>query len=64
MTDTWTKKSPSGKNVVFEINGDRDAGFVYSAKMDGRDIVQTSGSLEEPTREQVEACFAECVSDK
>jgi hypothetical protein len=38
MIDSWTKKSPSGKTVTFKIEGDRKSGFVYSAKMDGRDI--------------------------
>ena len=37
MIDSWTKKS-KGKTVTFKIEGDRKSGFVYSAKIDGRDI--------------------------
>ena len=50
MVDVWTKESPSGKTVTFKIEGDRKAGFVYSAKMDGRDIKEIAGFLEELTR--------------
>jgi hypothetical protein len=64
MVDVWTKKSPSGKTVRFKIEGDRKTGFVYSAKMDGRDIAELSSSLEQRTREQVEALFAEYVAGK
>jgi len=58
MIDSWTKKSASGKTVNFKIEGDRRSGFVYSAKMDGRDIKEITGSLKEPTREDVETMFA------
>jgi len=58
MIDSWTKKSVSGKTVTFKIEGDRKSGFVYSAEMDGRDIKEITGSLKEPTREDVETMFA------
>jgi len=48
--------------VTFKIAGDSESGFVYSAKMGGRDISEITGSLEELTREQVEAAFADYVA--
>ena len=64
MIDIWTKQSPKGKTVRFKIEGDKKTGFVYSAETQGGDIVQVDGSLEELTREQVEARFAEFVAVK
>ena len=64
MIDSWTKQSPSGKTVTFKIEGDRKSGFVYSAKMDGRDIKEITGFLEELTREGVEVMFANYVAGK
>jgi len=64
MIDSWTKKSASGKTVTFKIEGDRKAGFLYSAKMDGRDIKEISGSLKELTREDVETMFANYAAGK
>ena len=62
MIDVWTKQSPSGKTVTFKIEGDRKAGFVYSAKMDGQDISEITGSLEVLTRQEVETMFADYVA--
>jgi len=64
MIDIWTKISPSGKTVTFKIEGDRKSGFMYSAKMDGRDIREIKGFLEELTREGVEVMFANYVAGK
>ena len=64
MIDSWTKKSASGKTVTFKIEGDRKSGFVYSAKMDGRDIKEITGSLKELTREDVETMFANYAAGK
>jgi hypothetical protein len=64
MIDSWTKISPSGKTVTFKIEGDRKSGFMYSAKMDGRDIREIKGFLEELTREGVEVMFANYVAGK
>ena len=57
MIDSWMKESPSGKTVTFKIEGDRKSGFAYSAKMDGRDIKEITGSLKMLTREDVETMF-------
>jgi hypothetical protein len=46
MVDVWAKESPGGKTVTFKVEGDRKAGFVYSVKMDGRDIKEIEGFLE------------------
>ena len=59
-----TKKSSSGKTVTFKIEGDRKSGFVYSAKMDGRDIKEITGSLKELTREDVETMFVSYAAGK
>ncbi len=64
MIDSWTKKSASGKTVTFKIEGDRKAGFLYSAKMDGRDIKEITGSLKELTREDVETMFVNYAAGK
>ena len=64
MINSWTKKSASGKTVTFKIEGDRKSGFVYSAKMDGRDIKEITGSLKELTREDVETMFANYAAGK
>jgi hypothetical protein len=64
MIDSWTKQSPSGKTVTFKIEGDRKSGFVYSAKMDRRDIQEIKGFLEELPREGVEVLFANYVAGK
>jgi hypothetical protein len=64
MIDSWTKKSPSGKIVTVKIEGDKKSGFVYSAKMDGRDIQEIKGFLEELPREAVEVLFARYVAEK
>ena len=64
MIDSWMKKSASGKTVTFKIEGDRKSGFVYSAKMDGRDIKEITGSLKELTREDVETMFANYAGGK
>ena len=64
MIDSWTKKSASGKSVTFKIEGDRKSGFVYSAKMDGQDIKEITGSLKELTREDVETMFANYAAGK
>jgi hypothetical protein len=62
MIDSWTKKSANGKTVIFKIEGDRKSGFVYSAKMDERDIMEIKGFLEELPREGVEVLFANYVA--
>jgi hypothetical protein len=64
MIDSWTKKSPSGKTVTFKIEGDRKSGFAYSAKMDGRDVQEIKGFLEELPREAVEVLFVRYVAEK
>ena len=64
MIDSWTKKSSNGKTVTFTIEGDRKSGFVYSAKMDGRDIKEITGSLKELTCEEVETMFANYAAGK
>ncbi len=64
MIDSWTKKSANGKTVTFKIEGDRKAGFVYSAGMDGRDIREITGSLKVLTRENVETMFVNYVAGK
>ena len=64
MIDSWTKKSASGKTVTFKIEGDRKAGFLYSAKMDGRDIKEITGFRDELTREGVEVMFSNYVAGK
>ena len=51
-------------HVTFKIEGDRKSGFVYSAKMDGRDIKEITGSLKDLTREDVETMFANYVAGK
>jgi len=62
MIDSWTKKSPNGKTVIFKIEGDRKSGLVYSAGMDGRDIKEITRSLKVLTREDVEIMFASYVA--
>ena len=62
MIDVWTKQSSAGKTVNFKIAGDRKSGFVCSAKMDGRDIKEVTGSLVVPTRKEVEGLFADYVA--
>jgi hypothetical protein len=64
MVDIWISKSPGGKDVTFKIEGSKEAGFVYYAKMDGRDLSVITGSLEDLTREQVEALFDDYVAEK
>jgi hypothetical protein len=64
MVDTWTKQSPSGKAVAYRIEGSSETGFVFSAKMEGRDIVVATSDLKEPTRLQVEARFADYAAGK
>jgi len=64
MINSWTKKSASGKTVTFKIEGDRKSGFVYSAKMDERDIKEITGSLKELTREDVETMFVNYVAGR
>ena len=64
MMDVWTTKSPTGKNVTFKSEGDRESGFVYSAKMDGRESWEIKGSLEVLTREEVETMFAAYVAEE
>jgi hypothetical protein len=64
VIDVWTKQLPGNKTVTFKIEGDRKSGFVYSAKMEGRDIREITGFLEELTRERVEAMFANYVAGK
>ena len=64
MVDTWTKQSPSGKPVAYRIEGSSEAGFVFSAKMEGRDVVEISGHLKQPTRVEVEAHFADYAAGK
>ena len=62
MTDSWSKRSTSNKTVTFKIEGDKKSGFVYSAKMDGRNIMDRfTGSLEVLTRKEVENMFADYV---
>jgi hypothetical protein len=41
-----------------------ESGFVYSAKMDGRNIQEIKGFLEELPREGVEVLFANYVAEK
>src|ERR1700752_2355263 len=53
--EKWTKQSPSGKAVAYKIEGSTEPGFIFSAKMEGRDIVETSGHLKQPTRDGREA---------
>jgi hypothetical protein len=62
--DGWTKKSPNSKTVTFKIEGDRKSGFVYSAKMEGRDVQEIKGFLEELPREAVEVLFVRYVAEK
>ena len=62
MIDTWRMELPTSKNVTFKIEGDRKSGFVFSAKMDGRDIMEVTGSLRVLTRKDVEAMFADYVA--
>jgi len=62
MIDTWRMELPTSKSVTFRIAGDRKSGFVCSAKMDGRDIVEFTGSLVVPTRKEVEAMFSDYVA--
>ena len=50
--------------MTFKIEGDRKSGFVYSAKMDGRDIKEIKGFLEELPREGVEVMFANYIAGK
>jgi len=64
MINVWTKQSPAGKTVTFNIEGDRKSGFVYSVKMDGWDIKEITGSLKDLTREDVETMFANYVAGK
>jgi hypothetical protein len=64
MIDTWTKRSPSGKAVAYKIEGNSEVGFIFTAQMEGRDVVVSTGDLKEPTREQVEAHFADYVAGK
>jgi hypothetical protein len=64
MIDIWTKQSPSGKAVAYRIEGSSEAGFIFSAKMDGRDVVETSGHLKQPTRAEVEGLFADYAAGK
>jgi len=62
MIDTWRMELPTSKSVTFRIAGDRKSGFVCSAKMDGRDIVEVTGSLVVPTRKEVEAMFSDYLA--
>ena len=64
MIDSWTKKSANGKTVTFKIEGDRKYGFVYSARVDGRDIKEITGSLKMLTREDVETMFVNYAAGK
>jgi hypothetical protein len=63
MIDEWRKESPVGKIVTFKIAGDRESGFVCSAKMDGRDIKEITGYREVLTRKEVEALFLDYVRE-
>jgi hypothetical protein len=64
VINVWTKQTPTNKTVTFKIEGDRKSGFVYSAKIEGRDIKEITGFLEELTREQVEVMFANYVAGR
>ena len=64
MIDNWTKKSANGRTVTYKIEGDKKSGFVHSAKMDERDIMEIKGLLEELPREGVEVLFANYVAGK
>jgi hypothetical protein len=63
MVDVWKKQSPSGKTVTFKIEGSKDAGFVYSAMMEGRAVKEISGTLKELNRAEVEALFADYAAE-
>lgn len=64
MIDVWMKPSPSGKAVAYKIEGSSEAGFIFSAQMEGRDTIETSGQLKQPTRAEVEAHFADYAAGK
>jgi hypothetical protein len=64
VIDVWTKQTPTRKTITFKIEGDRKAGFVYSAKIEGRGIKEITGFREELTREEVEVLFANYVAEK
>jgi hypothetical protein len=61
MIDIWRMELPTSNTVTFKIAGDRKSGFVCSAKMDGRDIVEVTGR-EVLTRREVEAMFSDYVA--
>jgi hypothetical protein len=63
MIDEWSKESLEGKIVTFKIAGDRESGFVCSAKMDGRDIKEITGYREVLTRKEAEALFVDYVRE-
>ena len=74
MIDTWTKSSPSGKAVGYKIEGNSEVGFIFSAQMEGQDIVVSSQYQRArerqrsraiclvPTRNKCNACDASAVS--
>ncbi|HKV63027.1 MAG TPA: hypothetical protein VJO16_14010 [Candidatus Acidoferrum sp.] len=59
MIDEWSKESPTSKIVTFKIAGDRESGFVCSAKVEGRDIQEITGYKKVLTRKEVEALFVD-----
>jgi hypothetical protein len=58
------KTNSDEQNRTFKIEGDRKSGFVYSAKIEGRDIKEITGFLQELTREEVEVMFANYVAGR
>jgi hypothetical protein len=48
MIDTWTKQSPGGNAVAYMIEGNSEVGFIFSAQMEGWDIVVSTGDLKSP----------------
>jgi hypothetical protein len=60
MMDVWTTKAPDGKTIIFKKEGNKVAGYVYSAE--GRTIKEVSSMEEELTREQVEGFFADYLN--
>jgi hypothetical protein len=60
----WNDCLARRKSIRLCVPSHRKSGFVYSAKMDGRDIKEISGSLKNLTRDDVEIMFANYVAGK
>lgn len=62
MDDAWTKFK-NGRAVAYTRRGEQGVGYVYTVKVESRDVAATWQSKEELSREQIEAHFADVVAE-